>query len=55
MGNNIYIEQCLNDIQKYEQWGKLLAGQSWIHFFNSNSAMSYSIIHNGLKNMQRLR
>ena len=23
MGNNIYIEQCLNDIQKYEQWGKL--------------------------------
>lgn len=45
--NNNRIDQCLNDIQKYEQWGKLL--QSWTHFFNSNSAMSYSIIHNGLK------
>lgn len=49
MGNNIYIDQCRNDIKKYEQWGKLLEGQSLIHFFNSNSAMSYSIIHNGLK------
>ena len=47
--NNNRIDQCLNDIQKYEQWGKLLEGQSWTHFFNSNSAMSYSIIHNGLK------
>ena len=48
---NIYqqIDQCLNDIQKYEQWGKLLGGQSLIHFFNSNSTMSYSVIHNGLK------
>ncbi len=43
------IEQCLKDIKEYEQWGKLLEGQSWTHFFNSNSAMSYSIIHNGLK------
>ena len=49
MGNNFYIDQCLNDIQKYEQWGKLLGGQSLIHFFNSNSTMSYSVIHNGLK------
>ena len=47
--NNNRIEQCLNDIKKYEQWGKLLEGHSLIHFFNSNSAMSYSIIHNGLK------
>ena len=49
MGNNIYIDHCLNDIKKYEQWGKLLGGQSLIHFFNSNSTMSYSVIHNGLK------
>ena len=49
MGNNFYIDHCLNDIKKYEQCGKLLEGQSWTHFFNSNSAMSYSIIHNGLK------
>lgn len=49
MGNNINIDQCLNDIQKYERWGKLLEGQSWTLFFNSNSAMSYSVIHNGLK------
>lgn len=49
MENNIYIDQCLNDIKKYEQWGKLLEGQSWTHFFNSNSAMSNSIIHHGLK------
>ena len=41
MGNNIYIDQCRNDIKEYEQWGKLLEGQSLIHFFNSNSAMSY--------------
>lgn len=49
MGNNIYIYQCLKGILKYEQWGKLFEGQSWVHFFISNSAMSYSIIHNGLK------
>lgn len=30
------IEQCLSDIQKYEKWGNLLAGQSWVHLFNSN-------------------
>ncbi len=30
------IGQCLNDIQKYEKWGNLLAGQSWVHLFNSN-------------------
>jgi len=43
------MEQCLNDIQKYEQWGKLLAGQSWIHLYNSNAPMSALMIHNGLE------
>ena len=43
MGNNIYIYQCLKGIQKYEQWGKLFEGQSWVLFFISNSAMNYSI------------
>ncbi len=42
-------DQCLNDIQKYEQWGKLLEVQSWIHIFSSNSPVSYLAIHNGLK------
>jgi len=36
------IEQCLNDIQKYEKWGNLLAGQSWVHLFNSNAPVSVS-------------
>ena len=49
MDRNQQIQQCLNDIRQYEQWGKLLEGQSWIHFFNSNSSMSLSAIHNGLK------
>ena len=43
------IGQCLNDIQKYEKWGNLLAGQSWIHLFNSNAPVSASAIHNGLE------
>ena len=43
------IDQCLNDIQKYEKWGKLLAGQSWVHLFNSNAPVSLSAIHNGLE------
>ena len=34
--NDERIDQCLNDIQKYERWGNLLAGQSWVHLFNSN-------------------
>lgn len=46
---DIRIEQCLNDIQKYEQWGKLLAGQSWIHLYNSNTPISALTIHNGLE------
>ena len=43
------IDQCLNYIQKYEKWGNLLAGQSWVHLFNSNAPVSVSAIHNGLE------
>lgn len=43
------INQCLNDIQQYEKWEKLLAGQSWGHLFNSNVPVSASAIHNGLE------
>lgn len=43
------IEQCLSDIQKYEQWGKLLEMQSLAHLFKSNSPFSALTIHNGLK------
>ena len=43
--NDSRIEQCLNDIQKYEKWGNLLAGQSWVHLFNSNAPVSVSAIH----------
>ena len=34
------IDQCLNDIKKYEKWGNLLAGQSWGHLFNSSAPVS---------------
>ena len=47
--NDSRIDQCLNDIQKYEKWGNLLAGQSWVHLFNSNAPVSMSAIHNGLE------
>ena len=43
------IDQCLEDIKKYERWGNLLAGQSWVHLFNSNAPVSLSAIHNGLE------
>lgn len=46
---NHRIDQCLNDIQKYEKWGNLLAGQSWVHLFNSNAPVSALAIHNGLE------
>ncbi|MEE3414775.1 MAG: hypothetical protein VZR53_05330 [Prevotella sp.] len=42
-------EQCLSNIKKYEQWGTLLTGQSWIHLYNSNAPMSALTIHNGLE------
>ena len=47
--NDSRIERCLSDIQKYEKWGNLLAGQSWVHLFNSNAPVSVSSIHNGLE------
>ena len=47
--NDNRISQCLNDIQKYEKWGNLLAGQSWVHLLNSNAPVSASAIHNGLE------
>ena len=47
--NDCRIDQCLNDIKKYEKWGNLLAGQSWVHLFNSNAPVSSSAIHNGLE------
>ncbi len=43
------IKQCFNDIQKYKKWGNLLAGQSWVHLFNSNAPVSASALHNGLE------
>ena len=43
------IEQCLSDIQKYEKWGNLLAGQSLTHLFNSNAPVSALAIHKGLE------
>ena len=47
--NDKRLDQCLRDIQKYEKWGNLLAGQSWVHLFNSNAPVSASAIHNGLE------
>ena len=47
--NDKRIDQCLNDIQRYEKWGNLLAGQSWVHLFNSNAPVCASAIHNGLE------
>ena len=47
--NDRRIDQCLNNIKKYEKWGNLLAGQSWVHLFNSNAPVSVSAIHNGLE------
>ena len=46
---NDRIDKCLSDIQKYEKWGNLLAGQRWVHLFNSNAPVSMSAIHNGLE------
>jgi len=47
--NDKRLDQCLRDIQKYEKWENLLAGQSWVHLFNSNAPVSLSAIHNGLE------
>lgn len=47
--NDRRIDQCLSDIKKYEKWGNLLAGQSWLHLFNSKTPVSVFAIHNGLE------
>ena len=46
---NDRIDKCLSDIQKYEKWVNLLAGQSWVHLFNSKAPVSASAVHNGLE------
>ncbi len=46
--NNIK-EQYLSNIQKHEQWGKLLAGQSLMYLYNSNTPISALTIHHGLE------
>lgn len=43
------IEKCLNDMQKYEKWGNMLAGQCYVSLFDSNSPISALAIHNGLE------
>ena len=43
------IEQCLSDMQKYETWGNLLAGQCFVNFFNSNAPVNALTIHNGME------
>ena len=37
---DIRIVQCLSDIQKYEKWGNLLAGQSLTYLFCSHVPVS---------------
>lgn len=49
---NERIEQCLNDMQKYEKWGNLLAGQCFVNLFNSNAPVSALTIHNGLEHIK---
>jgi len=46
---DVRIEQCLNDIKQYNEWGKLLAGYSLAHIFNFNTPTSELTIHNGLE------
>ncbi len=41
------IDQCLNDIQKYEQWGKLLAGQSLLHLEYIKAKMKLNVLYDG--------
>ena len=43
------IEQCFKDIQKYESWGRQLAGQTLIYMRDSKAPISGLVIHNGLK------
>lgn len=43
------IDQCIEDIKKYERWGNLLAGQCFVNLFNSNAPISALTIHNGME------
>ena len=43
------IDQCLNDIQKYEEWGKQLTGQCIAQFSGANTPASLSVLHYGLE------
>lgn len=43
------IDQCLNDIQKYEKWGKKLTGQCIAQFSGANTPASLSVLHYGLE------
>ena len=42
------IDQCLNDIQKYEEWGRQLTGQCIAQFSGANTPASLSVLHYGL-------
>ena len=37
------IDQCLNDIQKYEEWGKQLTGQCIAQFSGANNPYSIMV------------
>lgn len=43
------IDQCLSDIQKYEEWGKQLTGQCIAQFSGANTPASLSALHYGLE------
>lgn len=43
------IDQCLNDIQKYEEHGKQLTAQCIAHFSGVNTPASLSVLHYGLE------
>ena len=46
---NSRIEQCLNDMKKYEEWGRVLAGLSCFNLFNYNVPISETVIHYGME------
>ncbi len=43
------LAQCLYDIQKYEKWGNLFAGQGFVNLFSSDAPISAFSIHNGVE------
>lgn len=46
------IQVLINDIRKYETWGKQFYEQSLVYVANNNTPFSGSTIHNGLKYMK---